>query len=198
MEQPDYRGAIAYAFTRLTNELPSKLTYHNLWHTQEEVIPTCLQLAKAMGVLEADRQLLQVAAAFHDIGFIEDRANHELIGARIVAQTLPQFGFSHLQTETIMGMLLATRLPQSPRTLLEAILADADLDVLGRQDFMARNAALRQERANYGHPVPLQTWYAEQVVFMKAHSYFTAVAQTQRHRLKQHNISLLEQKVDSC
>jgi uncharacterized protein len=195
MSKPDYAGAIAYALKRLKKELSPRLTYHNLWHTQEDVMPASIQLAQHIGISEADTQLLTVAAAFHDIGFVKTPANHEFVGARIVAQLLPEFDFAARQIEAIMGMILATRLPQSPRSLLEEILADADLDALGRHDFMARNECLRQEWANYGQVIAIKPWYEGQIAFMKGHTYFTAVAHMLRHEAKMQNIRLLEEKL---
>lgn len=197
MNEPDYCGAVAYALTRLKNELSAKLTYHNFWHTHEDVLPASQRLARSMGVSAEDLQLLEVAAVFHDFGFLEKRANHEMVGARMVAQVLPGFGFSGRQIEAVIGMIMATRLPQSPCNLLEEILADADLAVLGRQDFMVRNAALRQERANFGQTVPLKRWCEQQVAFLKDHAYFTAVAQTLYNKSKQQNIALLEETLKS-
>lgn len=195
MNEPNQADAIAYALARLENELSPKLTYHNLWHTQEDVLPACLQIARHIGISEAELRLLQVAAAFHDIGFTEDSANHEIIGARIVVQILPEFGYSTRQIEAIMGMIIATRLPQSPRNLLEEILADADLDVLGRDDFLSRNACLRQEWTNFGHKIAMKAWYEGQLAFIRNHTYFTAVAQLLRNNQKKQNIALLEEKL---
>ena len=197
MIEPNHTDAIAYALARLEKELPPKLTYHNLWHTQEDVLPASVQLARHVGVSEADIRLLTVAAAFHDIGFTENPANHEMVGARIVVQILPEYGFSSLEIEAIMGMIIATRLPQSPRNLLEEIMADADLDVLGRRDFLSRNASLRQEWANFGQEIALKPWYEGQLAFLRSHTYFTAVAHMLRNDLKKENIALLEQKLQA-
>ena len=89
MSIPEYSRAIAYSLARLERELAPELTYHNLWHTREGVMPACLQLARLTGLGEQEMHLLEVAAAFHDIGFTESSANHELVGARIAAQVLP-------------------------------------------------------------------------------------------------------------
>ena len=37
--------------------------------------------------------LLRTAAYFHDLGFVEQREQHEAIGARVAAETLPRFGY---------------------------------------------------------------------------------------------------------
>jgi len=191
MDEPKQAKAIAYALGRLKNELSPRLTYHNLWHTEHDVMPSAIQLAWHIGVSEAEMRLLTVAAAFHDIGFVEDPANHELVGTRIAVQALCDIGFTTKEVDTVMGMIIATRLPQSPRSLLEEIIADADLDVLGRQDFLSRSHNLRQELLNFGHETTLKVWYEGQIAFMKNHAYFTAVARMLRDRDKQQNIAKL-------
>ncbi len=195
MSKPDYAQAIAYSLKRLETELAPELTYHNLWHTRQGVMPASVQLAQLAGLGEDDMRLLEVAAAFHDIGFTETQANHELVGARIAAQILPDFNFRAREIEAVMGMIIATRLPQSPRTLLEEILADADLDVFGRHDFFARNEALRQEWANNGQEVALLPWYEGQLAFLKSHEYFTPAAKMLRGEMKEKHIRMLEEKV---
>ena len=44
--QPDYDGAIAYALCRLRTELSPLLTYHNLMHTEGDVLPAVARLAR--------------------------------------------------------------------------------------------------------------------------------------------------------
>jgi len=194
--QSDYAGAVAYALERLRTELSPDLLYHNLWHTEHDVIPSALRLARLTDhVEEEDVRLLEVAAAYHDLGFVEQAQDHEMIGARLAAQTLPAFGFSSRQVERIMGLLLATRLPQSPRTILEQILADADLDVLGRDDFFPRNAALLQESIRLGRPFTQVEWDRQQLNFVQKHTYFTAAARALRDAGKQQHIAQLEERL---
>jgi uncharacterized protein len=94
--------------------------------------------------------LLRTGALYYDIGFVERTADHEAVSTWIAARVLPRFGYSPEQVLIIQGIIMATRLPQSPHTLLEEILADADLDVLGRDDFFSRGQALRAEREALG------------------------------------------------
>jgi predicted metal-dependent HD superfamily phosphohydrolase len=196
--QADYAGAITHALDRLRAELPLDLLYHSLWHTQDDVLPATLHLARLSDVQrEEDLQLLEVAAAYHDLGFIEQAENHELISARIVAQTLPAFGFVSRQIEQIMGLIVATRLPQAPRNLLEQILADADLDVLGREDFFPRNEILRQEFARLGRTFTPAEWDRRQFDFLQRHTYFTAAARTLREPVKQMHIAQLAARLQA-
>ncbi len=196
--EPDYAKAIAHALERLRAQLPAYALYHNLWHTEQDVMPAVLRLARLADRLEEDEiRLLEVAAAYHDIGFIEQAENHELISMRMAAQTLPEFGFNSRQIECLMGIILATRLPQAPRTLLEQILADADLDVLGRADFFPRNELLRQELGQLGRHFTQEEWDRQQLNFLRRHTYFTAAARDLRESVKQEHIAALAQRLST-
>jgi uncharacterized protein len=151
------------------------------------------RLAAEEGVDGEALLLLRTAAYFHDLGFVEQREQHEAIGARMAAEALPRFGYLPSQIALIHGMIIATRLPQTPHTLLERILADADLDVCGRDDFLALNGCLRAELAAAGRPATDREWYSEQISFLQAHHYWTAAARRARDQVKRANIAALEQ-----
>jgi uncharacterized protein len=189
---PDVARACAYALSRLERELPPALCYHSVAHTRDDVAIAVERLAAAEGVVGEALLLLRTAAHFHDLGFVEAREQHEARGARIAAAALPGFGYQPEQVALVEGMIMATRLPQMPRTLLERILADADLDVFGRDDFLAVNACLRKELAIAGSTVSDREWYSGQINFLRAHQYWTAGARALRDDKKRANIAALE------
>ena len=191
MMEPDFEAAAAYAVARLRGELPETLAYHCLAHTCNDVVPAVERLAAREGVTGEDLAVLRTAAYFHDIGFVEGYSNHEATGMRIAAAVLPRFGFSPAQVAAVTGMIRATRLPQQPQTHLEEILADADLDVLGREDFLPRNEALRAEMASLGLLGGDKQWYCGQLRFMETHNYFTAAARELRGARKQAHVAHL-------
>jgi uncharacterized protein len=195
MSLPDYAGAIAHALNRLREELPGGLTYHNLYHTEQDVMPAALRLAKCYRLDEDESHLLQVAAAYHDTGYIEAYTGHELASVRILTEVLPAYHFSSQQIERLVNLILATRLPQSPDNLLEEILVDADLDVLGREDFFERSEALRQELIGRGEPVAIRPWMEQQLGFLQGHIYFTKAARELRDAGKHKNIVLIEKRL---
>jgi uncharacterized protein len=92
--------------------------------------------------------------------------------------------------ETI-SIIMATKLPQSPKTILEEIMADADLDVLGRDSFFKRSQDLRDERAALGISSSDKAWYQSQLDFLRAHHYFTRAAHQLRDETKDKNIAEL-------
>jgi len=192
---PDYSGAVDYAFNRLRTELPPRLSYHNAQHTEDDVLPAAVRLAKLSNMADPDLRLLEVAAAFHDLGQIRTVLGHEQIGADIVSDVLPRYGFGPGEIERVSGMILATRLPQTPLSEEQAILCDADLDSLGREDFFATSKALWQEREACGMIIAWQTWLENQHRFLTDHHYFTPAARTLRDEGKRKNIALLERLI---
>lgn len=192
MERPDFERARDYALGLLQRELPSYLTYHTLSHTRDEVVPAVERLAGSLGVTGMDLLVLVTAAYFHDIGFVEKMEDHERISVRIASEALPGCGYFPEQIEVIRGIIMATKLPQSPQTLLEEIMADADLDVLGRDDFLRRGYDLRAERAAFGISFSDEAWYRSQLEFLQAHHYFTSAARQLRDEKKLENIATME------
>jgi uncharacterized protein len=198
MNQPDFEAARQYALNRLERELASPVTYHSLAHTRDEVAPAADQFAALEGVTGEDLLLLRTAACYHDIGFVEQYYDHEASSARIAAAALPGFGYSPAQIEAIVGIILATRLPQKPHTPLEQIMADADLDILGQAAYLPRNAVLREELAAFGQVVTDAQWYGSQLQFIRDHHYFTAVARSLRDAQKQVNIAAMTALLAQC
>lgn len=195
MLHADVRRAAEYALGRLARELPPSLTYHCLEHTRDEVVPAAERLATAEGVQGEDLLLLRTAAHYHDLGYIEQYEQNELISVRMAGEALPTFGYSPAQIDVIASLIIATGMPQRPQTLLEQILADADLDVLGREDYFERNPALRAELVAQGQDYTDLTWNASQLQFLQTHRYFTAAARALRDVGKQRNVALMREKV---
>jgi uncharacterized protein len=182
----------------LAHELSPKLHFHSLTHTRDDVVPAALRLAAQLDIGCEDRQLIRTAACYHDIGFIERRNGHEDVSSRIAAATLPNFGYSPEQVAWVVGMIMATKLPQKPTNLLEEIMADADLDSLGRADFFIRNQALRDELAAFDHVMSDALWYRNQLNFLRSHHYWTAEAASLRGPAKKQHIDELIRRLETA
>jgi uncharacterized protein len=190
---PDLDAVADYVRQRLSSELRPTFTYHNAAHTTDDVVPAAARLAALNGIENPRLTLLLTGAWLHDVGFVERADGHELIGVAIAESILPQFGFDEAAVAAVRGLILATRVPQTPLSALEEALCDADLDVLGRDDFFARNEALRAERMADGEEVPAAQWWRQQAEFVASHRYFTAGAQQLRDAGKAGNLARLRQ-----
>jgi uncharacterized protein len=196
MNSQNFEQARQYAEHRLEQELAPHFVYHGIAHTRDEVVPAVEALAHMEGIRGKSLLLLKTAAWYHDLGFVENHVYHELVGARIVAEMLPSFGYRQEDIEVVRWAILATALPQSPQNILEQILTDADLDVLGQIDFMKRNGDLRRELAFLGKEFTDEQWYAQQLKFIEGHQYFTAAAHTLRDAQKAMNIHDLKKALE--
>jgi len=196
MGLPDLEGASQYALGRLERDLPPRLFYHGIAHTRDDVVPAARRLAELEGVGGEDLLLLTTAAVYHDLGFIERYEDNEVISVRIAAENLPDFGYAPDQVDVVGRIIMATRLPQTPRMLPEKIMADADLDVLGRDDFWAKNAALRAELTAFGKQSSDEEWYRSQLRMLETHRYFTASARMLRDAGKRQHAEETRRRLD--
>lgn len=189
MTQPDFAAASRFAIYQLKNHLAPAITYHSPIHTLEEVLPAVDRMILAEGVANAnDQLLLRTAALFHDLGYTSTHHEHEMVSAQIAARELPGYGYTPQQVESVQALIMATRLPQSPHGLLQEILADADLDVLGSSFFFERNVDLRQEIDFFHGAVNDLIWYTNQIKFLRDHSYFTPSTRNLRDSGKLKNL----------
>ena len=86
-------------------------------------------------------------------------------------------------------MIVATRIPQSPKTHLEKIICDADLEYLGTDSFDSISNSLFEEVKVYGNVKSLRQWNEIQVKFIGAHHYYTPFSIKNREAEKQRHLA---------
>ena len=160
-------------------ELPADLFYHNLKHTVDVVTQVEL-IGKAEGVSAHDLLMLKTAALFHDIGHLVNYDRHEEEGVKIAREMLPGYHYTPQQIDQVERLILATRMPPDPQDLLEEIICDADLDYLGRTDFLPVAYNLYKELKTRNKVESFEDWKKIQMDFIRNHSYFTSTARNLR------------------
>ncbi len=183
---------------RELSKLPKKLEYHNTDH-YEDVINVASRIATSEGIESRSNEfnLLKTAALLHDIGLLFTYKDHEEKGGLFAKSLLPIYEYSPEEIETISGMILSTKLPQSPKTKLEGIICDADLDNLGREDFFEKGELVRKELENYGIKMSDEQWFTNTHNLIKNHVYHTASQRALRDEGKERNIKKLIEILDS-
>jgi len=191
----DYRAVKQFILAKLRTELSDQLYYHGLHHMLD-VLQTATSLCASEGVQGRDLTLVKTAALFHDAGFVKNKhSGHESEGCHLARSVLPNFGYLPADVETICAMIMATKIPQSPHNLLEAIICDADLDYLGREDFYPIGDTLFEEMQAYHLIGDEQAWNRLQVSFLSAHSFHTRTNRQLREPLKQRHLEQLKSVV---
>ncbi|MFN3757762.1 MAG: HD domain-containing protein [Algoriphagus aquaeductus] len=177
----------------ILEKLPSHLTYHNLDHTAY-VLEKAIFLANQSQVDASDLELLKLAALFHDTGFIDNPKDHEEKGC-VIARSYLSEEYSEEQLLKISGMIMATKIPQSPTNHLENILADADLEYLGTDLFEQIGENLFQELKHFNPNFTEQAWDELQLVFMQKHHYHTEYCRKNREPKKQENLLKVKKRL---
>lgn len=187
VEKFNYKKSEQHIIKLLKDNLPQDLYYHGLHHTLD-VANAAEKIALSEGVEGEDLFLLKTAALFHDAGFTRAYSKNETIGVMLASQHLPQFGYNEKQVETISSIIMATEIPQSPKTQLEEIMCDADLDYLGRDDFHEISNHLKMELMARGIVKGDRHWDEIQVSFLEKHHYFTKFSRENREPHKQQRL----------
>src|SRR5690606_14143605 len=135
-------------------------------------------------------QLLVIAAAYHDTGFLVRPMDNETVGARFAREQLEEDGrFSEEEIKLVETMILDTRLvatelgpKQIPTVPLSKYLLDADLSNLGREDFFERSELLRQELG-----VDQDLFLVQCKRLIESHEWLTPAAKRLREEGQQKN-----------
>lgn len=187
------------AIEKLNQELPSDLLYHSAKHTAD-VLHDAMLYALEDGLEQAERELLAIAAAFHDVGFIRQRKDNEALAAELATCSMRAAArFSAQQIELVERMILDTRLVatsaglrQLRTTPLSGYLLDADLSNLGRRDFFEKGELYRRELA-----LPPETFLKMAFELLKAHEWHTDAARRLRQKMKEENLSKLTKLIEN-
>ena len=180
---------------KLERELPEYLFYHNYKHTID-VVNQAELIGYGEGVDDEQILLLMTAALFHDAGHTIGYDNHEYFGTEIAREWLPRFKYSEKQIDEICDIIMATQLPPTPKTLLQKIICDSDLDYLGRSDFIPVSNTLYEELKAQNKMASLNAWNKIQVKFLSVHHFYTNTANSLREVNKQAQIERIKAMVD--
>jgi len=178
----------------LTEKLPGHLTYHSLSHIID-VANVCNRYIDYYMVSERAARLIRIAAVAHDYGYIYTPVEHE---ERSIVEIRPLLnGYSDSEISVISGLIRATKVPQQPQNLYEEIIADADLDYLGRDDYGAISEGLYKEFLHFGVVKNESDWLELQVKFLDGHRFNTSWAKMHRSDSKQRVLQKLRNELNS-
>lgn len=182
--------AIQFALDQLDQNSDPRLKYHNPAHTRM-VLADAEKIARSCNA-EAEMDLILVAVAYHDIGFLRTTKSHEVASCQSAAEKLPEFGFGLEEIKKIEAIIMATKLPQSPKTKAEMIVCDADLAYLGGDDYDTIANQLYTELLNLGVFNAHTDWRQIQIDFLETHYYHTEYAIQELGPGKQKNLERLK------
>lgn len=189
-----FRDLDELIMTKLQKGLPKNLYYHNLKHTID-VITQVELIGRGEGVNQEEMLLLKTAALFHDTGFLIGYDDHELLSIKMSKEILPDFHYTEEQIKIICDLIFVTQHTSKPKTKLEEIMCDADLDYLGRSDFIPVSQKLFEELFEHKKIRTYKEWFNLEVQFIEDHRYYTKTAHDLREENKQKQLEELKKLI---
>jgi HD superfamily phosphodiesterase len=181
----------------LKDKLSNLYSYHNLNHTLT-VVSAVKELCKKEEIKGEDKELLLVAAWFHDTGYTVGFENHEKESVKIATAFLKEKGQSDDFIENVSSLILATVKEYIPKTHLEKIMKDADYAHLVGPEYEITCELLRIELKNaFNISYSNTEWAKENLNFlMNKHRFYTDFALKKWQPLKERNILLVQKKIE--
>jgi uncharacterized protein len=161
-----------FVIDMLKEKLPANYYYHNYEHTLY-VLEKVNEIGKHEKCSEYELELLSVAALWHDTGYINTYNGHEEESCLLAKKHLPSYGYSDSDIARINGMIMATKILQTPTNKLEEILADADLEYLGTDAAADIAHLLFKELQSLNPALTAAAYNTLQINFLNSHHYFT-------------------------
>jgi predicted metal-dependent HD superfamily phosphohydrolase len=176
----------------LTQGLSEDHTYHSLSHTLA-VHSACQKLGQHMEISPEEMEILELAALFHDVGFVEVYNGHEGVSRRYAREFLEQQNYPEEKLEKVLACIEVTFPPNRPQNVLEKIIRDADLINLGSAGYATHLTGLRHEWEVFlGQKYTDRDWYKLNRNFLKSQSFFTDAAREMYEPKLKNNISWLK------
>ncbi|MFC2130877.1 Pycsar system effector family protein [Bacteroidota bacterium] len=160
----------------LSEKIPKEYVFHNLEHTLQ-IVENVREISLILNLSEDDREIVLLAAWFHDIGYIIQVDDHEVESVKTAEEFLHEQNYPPERIEKISGCIKATKIPQSPQNILEDIVCDADLINLGKKTFFERNNLIREEKEFINDKkISANEWLDHSIEFLKTHNFHTEYA----------------------
>jgi len=187
----------AYEFVSdlLQNKLSEKIVYHNFTHSNE-VFETTKKLADESGLNTSETEIVLLAALFHDSGYTVKREEHEIISSEIANEFLTAQNYPADKIEKVKSCIVASRIPQQPKDLLEEVVCDADLSHFGKKSFFEKGDLLRVElEQSTGKTYTDFEWLKNSIDIMIGNPFRTKAAKENFGKQRTENLLKLQKKL---
>ncbi|TRX60537.1 HD domain-containing protein [Fulvivirga sp. M361] len=161
----------------LQNKTSGQWLFHNYNHAKD-VAEVAVELGGMARLEESELEVLELAAWFHDTGYVKCREGHETESVTIAKEFLNERHYDKEKIEQVSQLILSTDIKKEASSLLEEILHDADLSHLGRKRFFRIGELLRAElEAIENKEFTELEWQKKQYDFLINNTFITTYAQ---------------------
>lgn len=184
------------ALSYLAEHLDRRYSYHNAVHSQDVCAALEEFLQSTADPFEpSEREALQIAAIFHDFGYLVRPDENEICCREYVQMFGKEFALPPALQVRAMELIMETAFPYRPISAAGKLLCDADIEYIGRDIFWQRAADFRQELAAQGQVMTDLQWYCREVEFLRSNAFFTDTANRLRGALRMENLRQAEARL---
>ncbi|MFC2121924.1 HD domain-containing protein [Bacteroidota bacterium] len=184
-----------YVSEFLDTELSKELIFHSKKHTID-VFNNAEIIAKHSGLNENDKNILLISALFHDLGYINSYDGHESESAKYAGEYLSSKGINESIIRIVKESILATRIPQNPKSKIAEILCDADLMQLTNENYFEEIDLMRLEWAKIGKAdLSKKEFNLQSIEFFNSHNYCSEYGKKILEPKKQRTLQKIKEKV---
>ncbi|MBD3583344.1 Pycsar system effector family protein [Flavobacterium selenitireducens] len=179
----------------LKDKLSDSYTYHNFEHTKR-VVASALELAESEVLSDEERSALELAAWFHDTGYINGPDKHENNSALIFNEFASENRVPPQTAALAEKLIRITEMCLEPDTTPEKIIRDADCSHFGSEKYQKIASLLREEWASQGRVYSDSEWAKGNLEMLtKWHKFHTDYARNHWQSQKEKNIASIQQKL---
>lgn len=181
-----------YVIHLLNKKLDASYVYHNISHTQN-VVSKVKELAEISNLNDTEKELLELAAWFHDTGFTIGVNKHETESVKIASTFLEKYNYPEKDTNSVISLILATEMQYEPTNELEKLIRDADSSHVGSKNYSETCELLRKEwELSCDKTLSEFEWLNENINWLtKKHRFHSDVASAKWDERKGKNLSQL-------
>jgi predicted metal-dependent HD superfamily phosphohydrolase len=160
-----------YVRDLLDNELSEDCLFHTVKHTMD-VVRNAEIIGDYSNLCEECKNVLRIAALFHDVGYIDSYEDHEVESAAHASRFLNSKNVQESIIKQVVESILATKMPQQPKDDISKVLCDADLMNMTFDDYFEQIDLMRQEWKKTGKAkLNTQEAYKTSLEFFRSHQY---------------------------
>lgn len=167
------KEAEIYVRDLLDNQLSKDCLFHTINHTMD-VVQNAEIIGEYSNLCEECKDVLRIAALFHDVGYIDSYENHEVESATYASTFLRSKNVDESIIKQVVESIHATKMPQQPKDEISKVLCDADLMNMTFDDYFEQIDLMRQEWEKTGKAkLNKQEAYKTSLEFFKSHQYYS-------------------------
>lgn len=179
--------------------VPLEQHYYHSYNHAIEVMYRSIYLWKKEWLDDEELEILWLAWLFHDTGFVIQYDKNEPIWAKIAENYLKSILYPSKKIKIIERLILATDPDyKTPIDLYEKIIRDADMDNLGRNDFIDRANSLKKELEVIKNiKIKDPDWNHWLIDLLKEHQYKAFTQKAERDEKKYENLKQMIHELEN-